>query len=68
MNLQTMDGNTFFFVAIIVFIIVCYIQKQTYKGLLKNKERKFEKDIATLRNKFVHEKLEFNKFVDEMQK
>ena len=68
MNLQTMDGSTFFYVAITVFIIVCYIQKQTYKGLLKNKERKFEKDISTLRNKFVHEKLELNKFVDEMQK
>ena len=62
-----MDGGTFIIVAIAVFIFVCYVQKQTYKGLLKNKERKFEKELSTLRNQFVRDKHELNKLVDEMQ-
>jgi hypothetical protein len=62
-----MDGGAFF-IAIAVFIIVCYIQKQTYKGLLKIKEKKFEKDTSNLRSKFLHEKYELNRLVDDMQK
>jgi hypothetical protein len=62
-----MDGGAFF-IAIAVFIIVCYIQKQTYKGLLKIKEEKFEKDTSNLRSKFLHEKYELNRLVDDMQK
>ena len=51
--LFAMDGGTFFFIAIAVFIIVCYIQKQTYKGLLKIKEKKFEKESSILRKKIL---------------
>ena len=63
-----MDGGSFFIIAIVVFVIICYAQKQTYKALLKNKERNFDREIASIRTKFNREKYELNKLVDEIQK
>lgn len=63
-----MNDVPYFLLLIAAFVIVCYLQRQTYKGLLLSKERKCNQEISAIKANFNHEKYKLNKLVDEIQK
>lgn len=63
-----MSSDSFFFIAIGFFILICYFQKQTYKSLVKSKERKYTKELSDANARFNREKRAIERVAEEMQK
>ena len=63
-----MSSDSFLFIAIGVFILVCYFQKQAYKSLVKSKESRYNQELSAVTTKFNREKRAIEKVAEEIQK